>query len=280
MLNVLCVGVATLDIVNGVDAYPAEDSEVRAIGQCRRTGGNAANTAMALAMLGNRVSWVGNLARPAPTAEQDFANHGVDVSLASRVAEVEMPTSYVLLSAATGTRSIVHFRNMPEYPSDDFARLDLAGFDWIHFEGRAVDQLGPMLAHARAVSGAAISLEVEKPREGIEALFPHADLLLFSRGYAEAKGHADAIGLLESLADSVPATCTWGAEGAWARAPDGSLTHVPAPAIGAVIDTLGAGDVFNAGMIHALGGGQSLVAAVHEAVGLASAKCTREGLAW
>ena len=281
MLSALCVGIATLDIINRVDAYPAEDSEVRAGSQSQRTGGNAANTAMALAVLGNRVSWVGNLAQPAPTVEQDFARHGVDVSRALRVADAEMPTSYILLSAATGSRSIVHFRNMPEYRAEDFVRLDLGGFDWIHFEGRAVDQLGPMMSHARNVAGARISLEVEKPRAGIEALFPCADLLLFSRDYAEARGHTDAAGLLGgSLETDAPATCTWGAAGAWARDDNGDILHAPVPATGPVIDTIGAGDVFNAGMIHAMGRGQSLFAALHEAVNLASSKCTHEGLAW
>jgi len=279
MLSVLCVGVATLDIVNRVDTYPVEDSEVRATDQSRRTGGNAANTAMTLAALGNRVSWVGNLARPAPTAEQDFTRHGVDISQARRISGAAMPTSYVLLSNATGSRSIVHFRNMPEYRADDFSQLDLGSFDAIHFEGRAVDQLGPMLLHARANTSARISLEVEKPREGIEALFGHADLLLFSRGFAESEGCRDAAGFLGSLETGAPATCTWGADGAWARDCNGDVSHAAAPETGPVVDTLGAGDVFNAGMIHALGNGRPLEQALREAVGLASAKCKREGLA-
>jgi ketohexokinase len=278
VLRVLCVGVATLDIVNRVDSYPAEDSEVRATGQSRRTGGNAANTAMMLAALGDRVSWVGNLAQPAPTAEQDFARHGVDISQASRVVDVALPTSYVLLSVATGSRSIVHFRNMPEYRAEDFRRLDLGGFDWIHFEGRAVEQLDQMLLHARAAANARISLEVEKPRDGIEKLFQHTDLLLFSRGYAETRGYVDAAGFLAGLDTAAPATCTWGAQGAWARDADGQVLHAPVPDTGPIVDTLGAGDVFNAGMIHALGGGLSLAPAVCEAVSLASSKCAREGL--
>jgi ketohexokinase len=278
--SVLCVGVATLDIVNRVDRYPAEDSEVRATGQSRRTGGNAANTAMTLALLGNRVAWVGNLAQPAPTAEQDFARHGVDIALANRVVDAAMPTSCVLLSAATGSRSIVHFRNMPEYLAEDFRRLDLGAVDWIHFEGRAVDQLGQMLLHVRAGANARISLEVEKPRDGIETLFQYADLLLFSRGYAEARGYGDAAAFLADLDAAVPATCTWGAEGAWAREADGKVLHAPAPDTAPVVDTLGAGDVFNAGMIHVLGKGSSLATALNEAVSLASSKCTREGLAW
>jgi ketohexokinase len=45
-----------------------------------------------------------------------------------------------------------------------------------------------------------------------------------------------------------------------------------------VVDTLGAGDVFNAALIYALSRGRTMEQALHEAVGLASSQCTREGL--
>lgn len=278
MTRVMCVGNATLDIVNRVEAYPAEDSEVRALGQSRRMGGNAANTAMVLAQLGVEVSWVGNLASGTEVVELGFARHGVDASRAVRIPNAVMPTSYILLSEATGSRSIVHYRDLPEYQAEAFLKLDLRGFDWLHFEGRAVDQLAAMIRHARAVPGLRVSLEVEKPRAGIEALFELGDLLLFSHDYARAHGHANAGDLLRSLPTPVVATCTWGAEGAWAIDRDFHVLHAAAPASPPVVDTLGAGDVFNAGMVHRLAHGLTLEQALSEAVALASQQCTREGL--
>src|SRR5690606_2634666 len=43
MGHVLAIGIATLDIVNTVDGYPAEDAEVRASAQRVSRGGNATN---------------------------------------------------------------------------------------------------------------------------------------------------------------------------------------------------------------------------------------------
>jgi ketohexokinase len=275
----MCVGVATLDIVNRVARYPAEDSEVRALAQSRRMGGNAANTASVIAQLGAQASWVGNLAQPAEVVERGFARYGVDISLATRIPGATMPTSYILLSDASGSRSIVHFRDLPEYRAADFQQLDLRGFDWVHFEGRAIEQLVPMVRHARGVCGLPVSVEVEKPRDGIEALFEQADLLLFSSDYARAKGFRDAPALLRSLPRGILATCTWGAGGAWAIDHHGRLLHAQAPPLRSVVDTIGAGDVFNAALVHALSGGQPVEQALQSAVALASAQCTREGIA-
>ena len=278
MSRVMCVGTATLDIINRVARYPAEDSEVRALAQTQRVGGNAANTAMVLAQLGIEASWVGNLPQSAEIVERGLARLGVDVSRAVRVPDARVPTSYILLSDENGSRSIVHHRDLPEYRADDFCDIDLNSLDWVHFEGRAIDQLTAMLRCARRVCGLPLSLEVEKPRDGIEALFDEVDLLLFSRDYAQGRGFTDAASLLNSLPKGLVATCTWGAKGAWAIDQEGRLLHEAAPRLGAVIDTIGAGDVFNAAMVHALSRGGRLEQALQSAVSLASLQCTRDGL--
>jgi len=277
MARILCVGIATLDIVNRVASYPPEDSEVRALAQQQRMGGNAANTAIVLAQLGSDTHWVGNLSEQAQIVHQTFASHGVDAAQAVTLPGV-MPTSYIMLSEATGSRSIVHYRELPEYAAEDFLKLDLRGFDWVHFEGRALDQLPPMIERARGMCGLPVSLEVEKPRDGIEALFEEADILFFSRDYAQARGHASAVELLQSLPRACMATCTWGAEGVWAVDFEGEILHQPAHRPAALVDTLGAGDVFNAGMLHGLSQGLPMAEAMRRANRLAGEQCGREGL--
>lgn len=280
MAQILCVGIATLDIINRVARYPQEDSEVRGLAQARRVGGNAANTATALAQLGDRVAWVGNLGdRPEVAGIQEhFDRYGVDHSLAHRVDGGGAPTSYVTLSEATGSRTIVHFRDLPEYAAEHFLALDLRPFDWVHFEGRAVSELASMMARARRRSGCSISLEVEKPRDGIEALFEQADLLLFSNDYLQARSSGGPADFLRALPEGVTATCTQGARGAWARDAQGQLFHEPAWRPRRVIDTLGAGDVFNAGMLHGLCRNWPMAQALAFAVRLAGEKCGREGV--
>lgn len=284
MPRILAIGIATLDIVNVVPEYPPEDSEVRALSQRVSRGGNATNTLVVLSQLGHRCSWGGLLAEDADSAPilADLQAHAIDLRHCRSLSDGKNPVSYILLSQAAGTRSIVHYRDLPEFDDADFAHIDLTGFDWLHFEGRNVDATRRMLERARRQRpDLPVSLEIEKPRPGIEDLFGLADLLLFSRAYAAAKGYADAAALLEhvrSLAPRADLVCSWGADGALALGRDGRGAASPAFPPPCVVDTLGAGDTFNAGIIDALLRGCALEQALSDACRLAGRKCGQSGL--
>jgi len=72
-------------------------------------------------------------------------------------------------------------------------------------------------------------------------------------------------------------SAAWGDEGAWAIEADGTLYHAPAVPPPQIIDTIGAGDTFNAGMIGALAAGQSLGEALAAACLLAGKKVGQVG---
>lgn len=284
MGHILAVGNATLDIINVLARYPHEDEEVRAIAQHFRRGGNACNTLAVLSQLGHTCSWAGTLAKEADatTILDDLKEHGIDCTAVHMTANGKVPTSYISLSQENGSRTIVHFRDQPEYSYNDFARIDLSGVDWLHFEGRNLVEVERMMALARRNRPQLpISLEVEKPRSGIEALFGYADLLLFSRVYAQSRGFGHKESFLQQIASEMPniaASCTWGEGGAAAVSSDGSLYSVSAYPPERVVDTLGAGDSFNAGMIDQLLRGRSIATALDEASRLAGKKCGHEGL--
>lgn len=284
MARILAVGNATLDIINVVDDYPHEDQEVRAQSQHRNRGGNATNTLVALSQLGHQCAWAGTLAAD-PDAEPikaDLRENGIDMTAVHSVAHGKVPTSYVTLSRLSGSRTIVHFRDLPEYHSRDFANIDLGRFDWLHFEGRNVDEVTAMLEHVRKEQPQIrCSIEVEKVREGIEQLFGYADLLMFSKEYALRQGSQNAEQFLQRMRNrglSAQMSCTWGEKGAHAMNREALIFYAPAFSPPMVVDTLGAGDVFNAGLIDQLVRGHEIDIALIEASRLAGKKCGIYGL--
>lgn len=280
MAQILLTGIATLDIINHVEAYPNEDDEVRALDQEVRRGGNAANTASILQQLGHHCSLACTLADDlsGQFIHDDICRRGIRYEPALIIADATSPTSYITLNRQTGSRTIVHYRKLDELSAQQFQLIELQNFDWLHFEGRNIDDVEIMMQQAGKHPGV-ISLEVEKPRPQIERLFDYASVIMFSRPFAESQGYSDAQTFLLDLAQSYPHTlmsCTWGDQGAWA-VHNQQLFHSPAVEPEQVRDTIGAGDTFNAGLIHSLLDQQSLSQALTQACTLAGQKCGQLG---
>jgi len=284
MAKILGIGIATVDVINLLDGYPEEDSEVRAFAQTIERGGNVTNTLVVLSQLGNQCHWAGVMAEdPASQVIRgDLDRYRVDYSCCPRVTGGKTPTSYIALNRETGSRTIIHYRDLPEYGFNDFKGLDLTPYQWLHFEGRAVAEMAKMLAHAhRRVPQVPRSLEIEKPRPGIEQLFDASELLLFSRVYAQSQGAESAVAFLQQRAQRYPGielVCSWGDQGAWCIDGMGELHHHPASKV-QVMDSIGAGDTFNAGYIDQRCRGVPPQQALAFACRLAGRKCAQQGFA-
>lgn len=283
MAHILAIGIATLDIVNILDGYPAEDSEVRAQAQRVSRGGNATNTLAVLSQLGHRTSWAGVWVEE-PDARRiraDLEYHGIDTRHCRCLESGKVPTSYITLNTRNGSRTIIHYRDLPEFSAEDFRRIELAGIDWLHFEGRNVTETAAMLAHARATAPhIPRSLEVEKPRPGIETLFGLADVLLFSPVYARSRANTPET-LLRAVRGTHPDAelyCTAGAAGALALERGGALHRSRAFAPERVVDTLGAGDTFNAAVIDGYLRRLPVASLLGRACRVAGLKVGQEGL--
>ncbi len=282
-MRILGIGIATLDIINTVDGYPAENSEVRALNQQRRRGGNTTNTLTVLAQQGHRCSWAGVLANE-PDAQyiiDDLNYHEIDYHYCHRITG-KAPVSCITLNLSNGSRTIVHYRDLPEFSFQQFSTIDLTPFDWVHFEGRNVEETRKMLERCAAEHPSLpLSLEVEKARPGIDKLFRLADILLFSKAYANHCGFNDATDFLhfvrEQTAHSI-LVCAWGEQGASAMDAEGSVytSHAYPPL--RVVDTTGAGDVFNAAIIDGLIQSMDLKSTLSAACRLAGHKCGIPGI--
>jgi len=281
--RLLGIGNATLDIIHIVDRYPNENDELRCRERYVRRGGNTANTLVVLSQLGVACSWAGTLVDNEDGAliRDDLLSHGVDTGLCHTVERGSVPVSSILVNARTGSRTIIHYRDLPEYTARDFESVDPGLFDWLHFEGRNVGDTRQMLERARKLRPAVpLSVEIEKPRDGIDSLFTCADVLLFSRAYGEALGYRDPLSLLQAVRAQCPQAllfCAWGDAGAAVLDRQGRSGLHDAVVPEVVVDTLGAGDTFNAGIISACLEGLDAEASLARACHLAGKKCGQSG---
>jgi len=279
MAVILATGIATLDIINEVASYPAEDDEVRALSQRISRGGNASNTLCVLSQLGHQSYLAATLIDEADghIIEADLNRYQINTQFCPRLNQGKMPTSYITLNRQTGSRTIVHHRDCPELSFTSFQQIDLSLFDWLHFEGRNITELNKILRYCgQNAPNVPISVEIEKPRDDITSLFDLADWLFFSKHYAEAKGYHSARDLFVDLGSSRQATCTWGDQGAYGWQ-NGEMIYSAAAKIDHIVDTLGAGDTFNAGMIDSLLTQKSLNDSLQFAGRLAASKCQQYG---
>jgi ketohexokinase len=130
-----------------------------------------------------------------------------------------------------------------------------------------------------------ISVELEKPRPGIEALYQLPEmaisLLIVARAFAEQQGAHDPNAFLQRFADQSNASLLllpWGAEGAYAFTSEGERLFAPAQPPAEIIDTIAAGDVFNAAAIAALLDHQPIDQVLQTANALAGHSCGQLGI--
>ena len=282
MSKILGVGVATLDIINTVEQYPREDDEVRALAHTVQRGGNVSNTLCVLAQFKHNCSWAGVIADDAyaRVIRQDFEINHVAMNWSVCIPNTVSPVSHILLSQQSAKRTIVHYRDLPEFSYSNFSPISLTDFDWIHFEGRNIDQTLLMLRALPPGFAIPVSIEIEKPRDNIHALFEYADVLMFSRAFVIHQGYKSPKAFLDNMHGQYPDCllfCAWGEVGAYAIDRSGHFFSSEIKNQSPVVDTLGAGDVFNAGVIHAILQGLSVIECLEYACELATKKCGQSG---
>ncbi|XP_016129541.1 ketohexokinase isoform X2 [Sinocyclocheilus grahami] len=289
--KILSIGLVCLDIINVVDKYPEEDTDTRCLSQRWQRGGNASNTCTVLSLLGAPCAFMGSLA-PGPVADfivGDFARRGVDISGVAWQQWGETPCACCVVCPTNGSRTVVlSDTNLPDVSVEDFSKVDLSQYKWIHWEGRNADEQVKMIERVREYNSKqeeknriTISVEIEKTREPLYQLFPLGDLVFVSKDVAQHFGFTSAAAALKGfygrLRKGATLICAWAEKGADAMGPDGVIIHSDAFPPEKLVDTLGAGDTFNASVIYSLSNGGSLQDALTFGCQIAGKKCGVHG---
>lgn len=288
--RLVCCGLATLDVVQVVDAVPGPDEKVVARDLHVTFGGPAANAAATAVALGVPTTLVTALGE-GPVADlvrAGLRDAGVEVVdlLAGRAADP--PVSTVLVTAATGQRAVAS-TNATGRPDDlgpaASAALDvLAGATALLVDGHhlAATLVLATDAHRRGIP---VLLDGGSWKPGLDRLLAQVDVAVLS-GDFRLPGHDDdtADALLAGVAALGPTVAARSSGSGPVRiAVRGAHDEVVPPPLppGEVVDTLGAGDVLHGAIGAGLARGLDPVAALREAVPVATESCRHAGaLGW
>ncbi|XP_072899387.1 ketohexokinase isoform X3 [Hemitrygon akajei] len=301
--QILCIGLVCLDIINVVDKFPVEDTYTRCISQRWQRGGNASNSCTVLSILGAPCGFMGSLAPgrvseilldkgkvpEVSVARTNYDKAEKDIRESTNLtSESSLPASIVIININNGSRTILHTnRNLPDVTAKDFGKIDLSHYKWIHWEGRnATEQIAMMEQVEQYNTNVPVeqrittSVEIEKTREELYQLFRHGDVVFVSKDVARHFGYNSASeavkGLYSRVKPGAYLICAWAEEGADAMGPDG-VFHSNAFPPKKLVDTLGAGDTFNAAVIFGLYNGKSIQEALTFGCQIAGKKCGIQG---
>jgi sugar/nucleoside kinase (ribokinase family) len=274
--RVLVAGDANLDLVVRGDVRPRFGQAEQLLDSAELVLGSSAGICAAgLARLGVDtaiIARVGTDVFGARTREL-LADAGVD---ARSLAVSDQPTGLSVILAVPGDRAILTLTGALAGLTAAEVLAAADGAQHVHVAAffllpDLVRDLPAVLAELRA-RGVTTSLDTNwDPAElwtGVEACLPHLDLLLpngqEALAIARALDHdpADALGAASSLARRGPTVVVKdGAAGGFAVTPDGAVVHAPGLTVD-VVDTIGAGDGFDAGFLAAWLDGRPLAEAV------------------
>lgn len=274
---VLCTGRLYCDLVfSGVEAMPRPGTEVYARGLSVTAGGGAYITAAWLAAQGRPVSLAAE--RPAGAFGAALAGElevsGIDLSAMCEPAPGTDPQVTVAMVTG-GDRAFLTRRAGAAVPPALQGAALPARWQHLHIGELATLAEHPDLIRAARAAGMTVSLDCSwdaavLARPELPRLTEGLDILLPNRMEAEAlAAHAP----LTAYARCV--VVKDGPNGAEALC-DGRRLHFPAQAV-EVVDTIGAGDAFNAGFLHAWLEGRDLSVCLAEGVRVASCAVGRVG---
>lgn len=247
----LFVGLATLDVVQLIDAMPAADQKIRGIDDMLAAGGPAANAAVAFASEHPTTTLVTRVPDgPAwDLIRSDLTARGVRVRRTPTQPGRRVTVASIVVTRATGERAVISTGDRslggPPPPPADLDDIDVAGFGVVLIDGHEADLAADVATRARA-AGVPVVLDGGSWKPTTPALLPLVDAAVVSSAFVPegARSHGE---VLDFLLDAGPAfaAVTRGADPVLYRTRHAS--GEVATATVQAVDTLGAGDFFHGG---------------------------------
>ncbi|MEY3893457.1 MAG: hypothetical protein RIR78_235 [Actinomycetota bacterium] len=271
-IQVVCLGVITIDTIALVDNYPGEDERVLAHQISRAGGGPAAVAAVALSRLGVSTAIAGTIGDDQDGAEvlKIFSREGVDTSGLS-IGASATSGSVIVASKEHNSRAISTRQPMQQVNLNSEAKKLISQAQWLHVDHVGISRLkseniargtGPKISFDAGYNVAdfdAAEVDLFVPTDRQMALrFPDLQL-----GAAVEQDATSAKNIT---------VATQGSAGSTGFSSESGLVHAAGYSV-EVVSTLGAGDVFHGALLAQLIQGHRLGEALQRANAVAALSC-------
>jgi sulfofructose kinase len=271
-IQVVCMGVITVDTIALVDQYPQEDERVVAQQISRAGGGPAAVAAVALSRLGIRSAIIGTIGDDADGKEvlRIFEKEGVDTSGVS-IGDTSTAGSVIVASKKNNTRAISTRQPVTQVPLNESAKKMISASEWLHVDHVGVTRLNE--AGITRGKGPQISFDagygVEDFDPSLVDLFVPTDRQMSLR----YPGVSLSVALEnDSTKSGNTVVATQGSAGSSGYSSETGLVSASGFKV-EVTSTLGAGDVFHGAIIAQIIQGFELSQALRRANAVAALSC-------
>jgi sugar/nucleoside kinase (ribokinase family) len=277
-VRIVCVGLATVDLVQRVARIPGVDEKAQATSVETAAGGPAANAAVTAAALGATVALISAVGRHplAQLIRDDLETHGVTLLDALPQLRRPPPVSSIAVLDATGQRTIIS-GNAADAQAPPPAGLDrlVETADVVLLDGHH-PALAVAAARAAQRAGCPVLVDAGSWRPVMAQLLPAATVVACSAafrrpGASDTHAAIQTAGVRHLAVTHGPAPVRW-----WS---DDRAGTIPVPPV-AALDTTGAGDVFHGALAVALAGDPEVVdlpAALRYAVTIAGIRVGHAG---
>ncbi|XP_020804601.1 ketohexokinase [Drosophila serrata] len=297
--RVLCMGVSNIDCVSVVNNFPEENVHEKAISGSWHRGGSASNNCTVLRNLGVNVEFFGMLSSQ-PIFQlliEDMTNRGIIVENCP-MCDLDPPFANGIMAKSMNTRTlIICNRGFPYVSIEDFRKLNLNNYGWIHMRALFFDTNIEVLKDIAAFNATKeeaddkilVSVEFDHSLEILFPMLDYCDYAFFSKQLAMETGWTSMENACSQLDERLQmrwglnlkrpyVIIMWGDQGSAFMDLNGKYTHSPPYKPKQIVDLLGTGDTFVGAFIYAKYiRDRSLKVSVDFANRIASYKITKNG---
>ena len=271
-IEVVCLGIITIDTIALVEQYPGEDERVLAKQIIRAGGGPAAVAAVTLSRLGISTAIAGTIGDDEDGAEvlRIFAREGVDTSGISIGANATSG-SVIVASLANNSRAINTRQPMQQVALNSAAKKLISKAKWLH-----VDHVGITQLQAEKITrGAGPKISFDAGYNVADFDASQVDLFVPTDKQMELRFPGVNLGAAvesDAVAAKNVTVATQGSAGSTGYSGDSGLVQADGFKVD-VVSTLGAGDVFHGALLAQVIQGYNLADSLKRANAVAALSC-------